>query len=107
MKEIIWQGSSYRDLKAFPLDARQAAGFQLDKVQRGLEPDDWKPMVTVGPGVREIRLRETSGIYRVLYVANIGASLFVLHCFQKKTQKTSQHDLQVAQSRFKAIRGVL
>ena len=64
-------------------------------------------MATVGSGVREIRLRETIGIFRVLYVANIGDKIFVLHCFQKKTQKTNQQDLKLAESRFKAIRGVL
>ncbi len=104
MKGIIWQGSSHADLQAFPDDARREAGFQLDKVQRGQDPDDWKPLTTVGPGVREIRFSAASGIFRVIYAANFGASIHVLHAFRKKTQKTSQRDLRLAQARFKAIR---
>ncbi len=80
------------------------AGFQLDKVQRGQEPDDWKPMKEVGRSVREIRIHDTSGIFRILYVADIGECIYVLHAFQKKTQKTSQRDLQLARARFNAIR---
>ena len=104
MKEIIWLGSSYQDLWAFPDNAKRNAGFQLDKVQRGLEPDDWKPMTTVGPGVQEIRITVFSGIFRVIYVANIGASVYVLHAFQKKSRKTSLKDISLARARFKAIR---
>lgn len=103
MKQISWRGSSYEDLRAFPTDARRDAGYQLDKVQRGLEPNDWKPMATIGPGVREIRIREANGAFRVIYVANIGDSIYVLHAFPKKAQKTSAKDLNLAKARFKAI----
>lgn len=103
MKTIVWQGSSYNDLRAFPLNARRDAGYQLDKVQRGLEPNDWKPMATVGRGVREIRIREDDGAFRVIYVASLGDSIYVLHAFQKKSQKTSVKDLNLAKARFKAI----
>lgn len=99
MKEIRWQGSSYADLCAFPSDAKREAGYQLDKVQQGLEPDDWKPMSTIGSGVSEIRIREASGTFRVIYVANVGEKI----AFQKKTQKTSQHDVRLAKARFNAI----
>lgn len=104
MKGIIWQGSSYRDLLAFPKDARREAGFQLDKVQHGLDPDDWKPMSTIGQGVREIRISEASGLFRIIYVANIGALVYVLHAFRKKTRKTSLRDLRLAKARFNAIK---
>ncbi len=104
MKTIIWQGSSYEDTRAFPTDARREAGFQLNKVQRGQEPDDWKPITTIGPGGREIRIREAGGIFRVIYVANIGESIYVLHAFRKKTHRTSQRDLRLARARFNAIR---
>ncbi|WP_439510494.1 type II toxin-antitoxin system RelE/ParE family toxin [Marinimicrobium koreense] len=103
MKTIVWQGSSYNDLRALPLNARRDAGYQLDKVQRGLEPNDWKPMATVGRGVREIRIREDDGAFRVIYVASLGDSIYVLHAFQKKSQKTSVKDLNLAKARFKAI----
>jgi phage-related protein len=104
MKKINWQGSSYSDLVAFAADARREAGYQLHKVQLGEEPNDWKPMSTIGVGVREIRIKEVSGAFRIIYVANIGNQIYVLHAFQKKTPKTSLHDIRLAQDRFKAIK---
>ena len=86
-KEIRWLGSAYDDLLEFPDDARRRAGFQLGKVQAELEPDDWKPFDDVGPGTREIRIRETSGAYRVMYVAKFEEVVYVPHCFQKKTRQ--------------------
>ena len=103
MKPAIWMGSSREDLKAFPADARREAGYQLDKLQRGDDPDDWKPMRSVGQGVREIRIREESGAFRVIYLATRPEGIYVLHCFQKKTQKTSQRDLRLAALRRAAI----
>ena len=82
--------------------ARAAAGFQLSEVQRGEDPKDWKPMKTIGPGVREIRIREARGAFRVIYVSSIDAAILVLHAFQKKTQNTSQADLDLARARLKA-----
>lgn len=102
-KEIRWVGSSYDDLLAFPVDARRHAGFQLGKVQAGLEPEDWKSFDDVGAGTREIRLREAGGAFRVIYVAKFEEALYVLHCFQKKTQTTSQHDKRIAETRYRAI----
>ena len=102
-KPLHFMGSSHSDLKAFPEEARRDAGFNLEFVQRGLEPEDRKPMKTVGAGVNEIRVREASGAYRVIYLATRPEAVYVLHCFQKKTEKTSQHDIDLAQKRFKAI----
>jgi phage-related protein len=102
-KPLHFMGSSHSDLKAFPDEARRDAGFNLAFVQRGLEPEDWKPMKTVGSGVNEIRVRDASGAYRVIYLATRPEAVYVLHCFQKKTEKTSQHDIDLAQKRFKAI----
>jgi phage-related protein len=101
-KSIIWLGSSRRDLRAFPPLARQLAGFQLRRVQQGLDPDDWKPMQTVGPGVREIRIH-IAGAHRVFYVATRTEAIYVLHAFEKKTRKTSSHDLQIGRDRFRAL----
>jgi phage-related protein len=72
-------------------------------VQRGLEPEDWKTMRTVGAGVKEIRVRDASGAYRVIYLASRPEAVYVLHCFQKKTEKTNQRDINLARQRFKAI----
>jgi phage-related protein len=82
-------------LRAFPLNARRQVGFQLDRVQDGLQPDDWKPMPSVGVGVQEIRVRDETGAYRVIYVAKFSDAVYVLHAFQKKTQKTSRGDLDL------------
>jgi phage-related protein len=83
-KELRWVGSSYEDLCAFPDEPRRQAGFQLSKIQAGLDPDDWKPFAAVGAGTREIRLKDTSGAYRVMYVTKFEEAIYVLHCFQKK-----------------------
>ncbi len=102
-KPLQFMGTSYDDLKAFPDEARRDAGFNLDFVQRGLDPEDWKPMKTVGVGVNEIRVRDATGAYRVIYLATRPEAIYVLHCFQKKTERTSQRDIDLAKKRFKAI----
>jgi phage-related protein len=99
-KPVEFRGSALDDLRDFPLGARREAGYQLDQVQLGREPDDWKPMNTVKPGVREIRIREASGAFRVIYVAKFDDAIYVLHCFQKKTQATSKPDLDLATTRY-------
>lgn len=100
MKALRFRGSALNDLRAFPRSARREAGYQLDKVQNGQAPTSWKPMTTVGAGVQEIRIRDKSGAFRVLYVAKFSDAIYVLHCFQKKTQKTSQMDLDLAAKRY-------
>ncbi|MBV7485568.1 type II toxin-antitoxin system RelE/ParE family toxin [Bordetella sp. BOR01] len=102
-KEIHWVGSAYDDLVKFPDDPRRDAGFQLSKVQAGLEPEDWKPFDDVGAGTREIRIRDASGIFRVMYVAKFEEAVYVLHCFQKKTQATSTRDKDIATARYRAV----
>jgi phage-related protein/predicted XRE-type DNA-binding protein len=90
-------------LKAFPGEARRDAGFNLDFVQRGYEPQDWRPMTRIGIGVNEIRVRDQSGAFCVIYLAARREAVYVLHCFQKKTEKTNDRDIALAQKRFKAI----
>jgi phage-related protein len=91
------------DLRDFPADARRQAGHQLYLVQLGLEPDDWRPMPTVGPGVAEIRLHgETE--HRIFYVAGFAEAVYVLHAFEKKTRKTSQHDIALGRENLKELR---
>jgi phage-related protein len=102
-KEIRWLGSSYHDLLKFPVDPRREAGFQLGKIQAGLDPDDWKPFDSIGAGTREIRIRDPDGIFRVMYVTKYTEALYVLHCFQKKTQKLGPLDKMIAETRYRAI----
>ena len=104
-KPLHFLGSSLDDLRAFPDEARRDAGFNLDFVQRGMEPLDWKPMQAVGPGVKEIRVRDAAGAYRVIYLAARPEGVYVLHCFQKKTQKTRKADIDLAASGLRSIGG--
>jgi len=103
MKPIDFRGTSLDDLRAFPLSAMRDAGYQLDKVQHGLSPDDAKPMPTIGAGVMELRIWDEAGTFRVVYVAKLAAAIYVLHCFQKKTQQTAKRDIDLARARFKAL----
>lgn len=98
-KPIRWLGSSLDDLRAFPEDARRAAGYQLGRVQQGLMPVDWKPMTLVGPGVYEIRIH-TGGEHRVFYVAKYEEAVYVVHAFEKCTRQTPQADVDLARKRF-------
>ncbi|BAT57775.1 hypothetical protein GJW-30_1_00285 [Variibacter gotjawalensis] len=103
MKVLKFRGSALNDLRRFPEAARREAGYQLDRVQNGFVPSDWKPMATVGKGVEEIRIRDEAGAFRVVYVAKFAGAIYVLHCFQKKTQKTSRADLDLATKRFRDL----
>lgn len=102
MKHIIWLGSSFEDLLTFPKDAKQSAGYNLDKIQRGQDPSDWKPISSIGKGVKEIRIHGDNE-YRVIYLAQREEGIYVLHSFVKKTQKTSSKDIELAKKRFKQI----
>jgi phage-related protein len=100
VKDVVLVGRCGDDLRGFPDAARQRAGYQLYLVQIGLEPADWKPIPTVGPGAREIRICTGTGAYRVIYAATIGDAVYVLHCFTKKTQRTAKTDLDLAKRRY-------
>ena len=99
---LQWLGSARGDVRAFPRDARRLAGFQLRRVQQGLDPLDWKAMPAVGPGVREIRIH-TALEHRVLYVAKFADAVYVLHAFEKHTRRTAKHDVELARQRYRAL----
>lgn len=103
MKLLSFLGTSLDELRAFPETARREAGYQLDRVQHGLEPDDWKPMPTIGLGVREIRMRDQAGAFRVIYTATRPEAVYVLHAFQKRTRQTGKRDLDVAAARLREL----
>ena len=103
MKPVDFCGDALDALRGFPESARRQAGYQIDKVQHGEEPDDWKPMKTIGAGVREIRIREEAGAFRVLYLAKLADAVYILHCFQKKTEQTSERDIDLARKRYKEL----
>jgi phage-related protein len=106
MKPLRFLGDSLKCLREFPEDAKQDAGFQLDKVQRGEQPTDFKPMPAIGKGVEELRVSDESGAYRVIYAARLADAIYVLHAFPKKTQATAKRDVELAKSRYaELIRG--
>jgi phage-related protein len=100
MKLVHFVGSSRDDLRELPESIQETVGFQLFKIQQGKEPDDWKPMPAVGPGVPEIRVRDERGAYRVFYVTKFEEAVYVLHVFGKRSQKTARPDLELGKSRY-------
>ena len=105
MKPIRFLGDSLKRLREFPDEARQDAGYQLDKVQRGELPDDFKPMPSIGKGVAEIRLWDDSGTWRVIYTARLVEAIYVLHAFHKKSQAMSRRDIDIARERLSTVMG--
>lgn len=101
-KPIIWIGSSLDGLRRFPEKARSRAGYQLYRIQQGLMPSDWKPMTRIGSGVLEIRIH-TGRQYRVFYIAKFEEAIYVLHAFEKKTQRASKRDLDIGRKRLSAL----
>ena len=95
VKHVAFLGDSLACLRCFPEEARSEAGHQLREVQKGSDSADWKPMKAIGQGVREIRIREASGAFRVIYLATLVDRVLVLHAFQKKTQRTAQRDIEL------------
>lgn len=87
----------------FLLQARQYAGYQLHRIQNGLDPENWKSFQNIGAGVREIRINDDGNAFRVMYVTKFADKIYVLHSFQKKTQKTSSKDIDIAKIRYIAI----
>ena len=102
-KLIEFCGSALKDLRAFPILVRREAGYQLDQVQHGCAPNNWKRMTIIGQGALEIRIHDEAGAFRVIYVAKFADTVYVLHCFQKKTQQTSKADLDLATKRYRNL----
>ena len=105
MKPIRFLGDSLKVIREFPEDVRQDAGYQLERVQEGKPPADSKPMPSIGRGVEEIRIWDEAGTFRVIYTARLEDAVYVLHAFQKKTQATSQRDIETARRRFAELMG--
>ena len=102
-KSIEFRGTALDDLRGFPQSAMREAGYQLDRVQHGLSPDDAKDMPSIGAGVVELRIWDEAGTFRVVYVAKLAVAVYVLHCFQKKTQQTAKRDIELAKKRLKDL----
>lgn len=103
MKPLEFLGSSRDDLASMPKKVKHDLGVVLIRVQFGGLPNDFKPMPAVGAGAFEIRVRDASGAYRAMYVAKFETAVYVLHAFQKKTQKASKSDIELARIRYRMI----
>ncbi|MEE9219265.1 MAG: type II toxin-antitoxin system RelE/ParE family toxin [Acidobacteriota bacterium] len=101
-KALLWLGSSRSDIRRFPANARGIVGFQLRRLQQGLEPNDWKPMPSIGPGVREIRIH-TQIEHRVVYIARFTEAIYVLHAFEKRSAKTSRRHVDLVRARLQLL----
>lgn len=100
MKRVRFLGDSKNVISAFPKPVRRKIGFQIERLQSGRDPHDWKPMSAVGSGVREIRVRDATGAYRI---ASLPSAVYILHAFDKKTRATPKHDIDTAASRFREL----
>ena len=105
MKPLFWIGRSRQEVRAFATDARHAAGYQLERVQSGKEPVDWRPMTEIGAGVCEIRIHGAVE-HRILYVATFPEAVYVLHAFEKKAPRTPRLNLAVARARWRVLIGL-
>ena len=103
IKRIVFLADTLDQIRSFPFDVRKDVGTELRRVQKGVEPMDWKPMKTVGVGVREIRVRDATGAFRIIYVLSKADVIYVLNAFQKKSQKTPKHELALAALRLKQV----
>jgi len=101
-KPLFWVGSSLDEVRGFPSQARKSVGFQLRKVQQGLQPNDWKWMPAVGTGVQEIRVHAGTE-HRVFYVARFAEGVYVLHAFEKRTRKTPKRNIEQARNRYRDL----
>jgi phage-related protein len=104
IRPVTFHGDSLDRVRDFPPEVRQQAGHEVYQVQIGRDPSDWKPMPSIGAGVREIRLRDATGAFRIIYVAAFADAVHVLHAFQKKSQKTAQRDLELAAARLRDLK---
>ena len=101
-KAVFWMGDSLGRVRAFPASARQDIGYELDRIQRGLEARDWKPVTSVGPGVAELRIH-AGGEYRILYVLKFREAVHVLNAFQKKARKTPAREISLGRERYRSL----
>jgi len=104
LKPVTFHGDSLDRVRDFPDDARREAGHELYQIQLGRDPTDWKPLSSLGVGVREIRIRDAMGAYRVIYIANLANAIHVLHAFEKRSEKTAQRDLELASARLRQLK---
>lgn len=92
-------------LSAFPDDIKLELGKAIFDLQKGakLTMPLSRPMSSVGVGVEELRVKDISGVYRIFYFARLSDAIWIIHAFQKKTQKTPHHEIDIAKKRLKEV----
>lgn len=101
-KPVAFLGTSQKVLERLLPDVRDHAFNELQRLQNGRDPRHWKPMPTIGPGVREIRIRTRTQV-RIIYITTLPEAIYVLHVFEKKTQTTAGSDIELARARLRAL----
>ncbi len=107
LRPLVWLGTSLRNLRAFPDEAKKIIGDELQLIQFGGMPKDAKPFKGVGSGVFEIALRHDAEAYRTVLAVQLGRNIYVLHAFQKKSKKgiaTPKPDVDLIKQRYKEAR---
>ena len=84
VKPVIWMGGSREEVKRLPEAVQDSLGFELYRVQCGLDPNDWKPMTSVGSGVKEVRVRDEAGIFRMIYLATRPEGVYVCTALRRR-----------------------
>lgn len=102
MRKVVFEGNTLKTIRQLPDDVRHRSGYEIDRIQRGKEPENWKPFSTIGQGAREIRI-QVDRQYRIIYIAKFEDKVHVLHVFEKKTQKTRKSDIEIAKNRLKEV----
>ena len=102
---ISWEGDSLEQLKSWPKDIREDFGNALGEMQDGRKPLlDTRSMASISPGVFALKDSDAAFWYRVIYLTKTRNVIYVLHCFKKKTGKTEQKDLKVAEARLSKVK---
>lgn len=110
MKELVWIGSSRKDLMKFPSAVKQELGYALYQAQLGERYRKVKPFKSCGPGVYEIATEYDKNAYRAVYVLSLQDAVYVVHCFQKKSKqgiKTPQEEVELIKQRLSYLRSTI
>ena len=105
MNEIIWHRKALGVIKSFPVSVKKDLGYLLYRLQAGetLTMPHSRSMRFVGKGCFELRVKGDDGTYRVFYILKMENKILVFHAFKKKTQKTPQHEIELAKNNLKDL----
>ncbi|MEY4981871.1 MAG: hypothetical protein RIR62_137 [Pseudomonadota bacterium] len=108
-RAVIWIGDSRRIMAAFPREVRIEMGYALHEAQLGRKAACAKPMKGLGAGVMEIVADHDGDTFRAVYAVKLGADLYVLHAFQKKSKRgaaTPRKEIDLIRQRLRQVQAV-